>query len=261
MKKLLIILALFTAFAAQAERMNSVLIVSIDALHPAAVTAENAPNIMTLAGKGVISLNGRSTNPPKTLISHSAMFTGLTPETGGKADNLWQKGEQTVPQKTIFNTAKDAGYNTAFIYSKGKLGFLSNSAVDHEEFSREYATDSTIEYVNTHDNTFVFLHISGLDNTGPEYGWLSKEYIEDFRFIDEELKPLFDLVQKKGKYLIIITSDHAGHAKEHGTDNPEDFKLPFIAVSDSADVRSDMIKNYETYMLGSYLKKTGIYQK
>ncbi len=42
---------------------------------------------------GTYTLNGRSTDPPKTLIAHTAMFTGLSPEESGKVDNDWTPGE------------------------------------------------------------------------------------------------------------------------------------------------------------------------
>lgn len=241
------------------ELLNNVVIISIDALHPDAVTRENAPNIFNTAKGGIIKLNGKSTNPPKTLVSHSAMFTGLRPEDGGRKSNAWHKGDPTVEGRTIFHLAKDMGYHTGYIYSKGKLAYLVNEAEDDTAFSKEYPIDKTVEYVNMQNKNFMFLHISGLDNTGPEYGWMSKEYIEDFQFIDEELKPLLDKVQQTGKYLLVITSDHAGHEKLHGCDHPDDYKLPFIAVSDSINVKSEVAEHYETYRLIDYLKSVGVF--
>jgi hypothetical protein len=55
---------------------------------------------------GAYTLDGNSTNPPKTLIAHTAMFTGLGPDKNEKSDNQWQPGETTVERLTIFNIAK-----------------------------------------------------------------------------------------------------------------------------------------------------------
>lgn len=261
MKKMLLLITLLISFNLYAsDLLNNVIIISIDALHPDAVTAENAPNIFKAAKTGVIKLNGKSTNPPKTLISHSAMFTGLTPQNGGRKSNAWHKGDVNIKQRTIFNIAKELGYNTGYIYSKGKLEFLKNGTIDYSTFSKEYPIERTNAYVNIHDKNFVFLHISGLDITGPLYGWLSKEYIEDFNFIDEELQVLIETVTKKEKYLLIITSDHAGHDRAHGCNHPDDYKLPFIAVSDVLDVKSKLVDHYETYMLTDYLKSVGVFK-
>jgi predicted AlkP superfamily pyrophosphatase or phosphodiesterase len=251
---ILIISILFTFNLWSAEILNNVVIISIDALHPDAVTRENAPNIMSLADKGVITLKGMSTIPPKTLISHSAMFTGKTPQNGGRKSNKWKKGEPSVQGETIMDLAKRMGYQTGYFYSKGKLGFLATDSIDKVVFSREDSIEKTIEYMNTQGKKFIFLHVSGLDFTGPDYGWMSKEYIEDFNFIDEQLKPLFDRVMKNKRFLIVVTSDHAGHDKEHGCDHDDDYKLPFIAVSDLLSVESEILQNYETYKLISYLR-------
>ena len=35
----------------------------------------------------------------------------------------------------------------------------------------------------------------------------------------------------------MVTSDHAGHAKVHGTDHPEDYKLPLVLYSDTVPVK------------------------
>jgi len=250
---------IFSLNAHSKELLNNVLIISIDALHPDAVTIENSPNIMKLAKNGILKLNGQSTAPPKTLISHSAMFTGLTPQKGGRSDNSFRKGDPTVSGDTIMHMAKRLGYGRAYFYSKGKMAFLNSDAVDKSALSREDSISNAIEYMENPKGRFIFLHVSALDFTGPVYGWMSQEYLEDFKFIDEELKELFDKVISEGKYFIIVTSDHAGHEKKHGCDHPEDYKLPFVAASDILSVDSEIIDRFETYELIDYLKDVNIF--
>jgi predicted AlkP superfamily pyrophosphatase or phosphodiesterase len=74
----------------------TVLIVSIDALHPDALSQADAPALQGLMQSGSYTLSGRSVDPPKTLIAHTAMFTGLAPEVSGKRDNDWRPGEPQV---------------------------------------------------------------------------------------------------------------------------------------------------------------------
>ena len=62
---------------------------------------------------------------------------------------------------------------------------------------------------------------------------MSKEYLEELSYIDEYLTPLIRLMKEQKNYLIIITSDHAGHGKIHGTQHPDDYRLPFIINSDT----------------------------
>jgi predicted AlkP superfamily pyrophosphatase or phosphodiesterase len=226
-------LGILTLVPAYAEDMkyNSIVLISIDALHPDAVKKENCPNIYSILQKGVYSPDGVSTKPPKTLIAHTAMITGLTPDKNGKTDNNWKKGEPKISKPTMLTAAKNAGFETILIYSKPKLGYLADSRTDKDIYSADDAIEKAVKNLDVSRKQFIFLHISGLDFVGPESGWMSEEYMEEFRFIDEQLAELFDKLEKSPSYLLIVTSDHAGHGKIHGSDHPEDYKRPLAAYS------------------------------
>ena len=87
---------LFTSAVSFADtvKYQTVAVISIDALHPDAVQKNFAPNIFKLIDSGFYTPKGMSAKPPKKLISHAALLTGLTPEQNGKTDNNWQKGEK-----------------------------------------------------------------------------------------------------------------------------------------------------------------------
>lgn len=236
MKTLIFLLLIFPQLLLATENLETIVIVSIDALHPDAVVKENIPELWDLIEKSYITKKGLSINPPKTLLSHAAMFTGKTPQESGITNNSWKKGEKRISIPTIFNIASDAGFNTGFFYAKEKLGFLVNESVDYSKLSNIAPVHYGLEYLkNTEGKKFVFIHISGLDQTGPKYGWMSKEYLEELKYIGEDLRPLVDYLQKRKNILLIITSDHAGHDKIHGSNHPEDKKVPFIAYSDIID--------------------------
>jgi len=61
-------------------------------------------------------------------------------------------------------------------------------------------------------------------------------------------------MSKKG-YLIIITSDHAGHQTIHGSDHPDDAKLPLVMISDIADLKPYQKIKYHVIQLKHMLKK------
>ncbi len=73
---------------ALSEEIQSVLIISIDALHPDALGTKTTKTISKLMSKGVFTLDGNSTKPPLTLLSHAAMFSGVGPENGGRNVNI-----------------------------------------------------------------------------------------------------------------------------------------------------------------------------
>ena len=185
-----------------ASPLKNVIIISIDAFHPAPINAKTTPTIYIEMRDGAYTLEGYSTNPPKTLVAHTAMFTGTTPDESEKLDNQWQTGEPTINRETIFNIAKLYGFSTGYYYSKQKLGYLVNDAVDFHQLSRDdsiYLADAFIRKAGRH---FVFLHVSGLDFAGPEYGWLSPEYIEELSYIDEYLTLLINFIKSQKNYFL-----------------------------------------------------------
>jgi len=255
--QILFVLILSTGIGFAEEVKNgikNVLIISIDALHPEAITSQSSINITELMELGVYTLDGLSTNPPLTLVSHAAMFSGTGPEKGGRQDNIWHTGQPGISGETIFNTAKSKGYSTGFFYSKEKLGFLVNQAVEQQKLDPDFSVDNSMAFFQTSgEKKFCFLHISGLDQTGPVEGWLSPGYMEELFYIDESIAPLIEMVKSKKNYLIIVTSDHAGHGTIHGSAHPDDAKLPLIMVSDVMNLTKYQGTEYHVAQLKSIL--------
>lgn len=229
---ILLVLGLLLAAPGWARDLDTVLIVSIDALHPDALSAKTAPTLHQLMRPGRYTLAGRSVDPPKTLIAHTAMLTGLEPAASGKQDNDWKPGEPRVAKPTLFDDAHRHGYRTAFFYSKPKLGYLASEALDEAELARDDGIDRARAFFRQNGRRFAFLHLSGLEYAGTESGWLSPEYLDELSYIDTALAPLLADVAKRGRHLIVITSDHAGHDRLHGTHHPDDYRLPLIVATD-----------------------------
>ncbi len=84
---------------------------------------------------------------------------------------------------------------------------------------------------------------------------MSDGYMEELFFIDDSIAPLTELVISKKRYLIVITSDHAGHQTIHGSNHPDDAKLPLVMVSDIADLKQYQNIKYHVIQLKPILKK------
>ncbi|MBA3057287.1 alkaline phosphatase family protein, partial [Rhodoferax sp.] len=232
MKTLSLIFCALLAGPALATQVDTVLMVSIDALHPAALSEQASPTLQRLMRSGRYTLQGQSVSPPQTLIAHTAMLTGLAPAQSGKQDNNWKPGQPQVARETLLDVAKQRGFQTAYFYAKPKLGYLISAAVDEHALARDDGIDRAQAFFSQPGQRFVFLHISGLEDAGADSGWLSPDYVNELTYIDRTLAPLLDAVAQRGSYLVVVTSDHAGHERQHGTLHPEDFKLPVIMVAD-----------------------------
>lgn len=252
---IIIFLAISPCFTVAGE-IESVLIISIDALHPDALGEKTSKTIHSVMKKGIFTLNGHSTSPPLTLLSHAAMFSGIGPDEGGRKDNSWQPGQKQINHETMFDVAKSNNFSTGFFYSKQKLGFLLSDTIEQHQLDPDFSTENAMTFFKNPDRKkFCFLHISGLDRTGPADGWLSKGYMEELFFIDESLSSLVELITSKKGYLLIITSDHAGHETIHGSDHPDDAKLPLVMVSDTADLKKYQAMHYHVTSLKPMLKE------
>ncbi len=251
----IVLIFIFPCLVSSTE-IKSVLIISIDALHPDALGLKTTKNIYNLMKQGVFTLDGKSTDPPLTLLSHAAMFSAIRPEEGGRKDNKWHSGQPVINDKTIFDDAKSNEYSTGFFYSKEKLGYLVTDAVDRYKQDPDFSIENAMEFFQDPDKKrFCFLHISGLDRTGPVEGWLSQGYMEELFFIDEAIDPLIRIITSKKNYLIIITSDHAGHNTIHGSDHPDDTKLPLVMISDVVYLKQYQGIKYHVTQLRSILEK------
>lgn len=244
-----------SAFAGT-TRFNNVLVISIDSLRPDAISEKDTPNLSTIMKKGSFTLKGKSIDPPKTLYNHTAMFIGKHPREIGKDDNEWEEGEPRVSVPTIFRAPKEKGYETAYFYSKSKLGYLVTPDIDTHRLVGLKSPQAALSfYQNVANPTFVFLHVSGLEFIGMKKGWMSADYMAMLKDIDARLQPIFDRVEQKGRFVIIVTSDHAGHGLLHGTDHPDDFRLPFIFYSDTVKMPEIQDADYTTTMLKGIVER------
>lgn len=234
--RILCCLGMLTLVVMPAQAVDKVLMVSIDALHPDALRENVAPGLHALRTAGQYTPHGRSVDPPKTLIAHTAMLTGLTPEQHGKRNNDWRSGEVQVKHSTLFDDLKALGFGTAYYYAKPKLGYLATPAVDEHALIADGGTHQAMKFLRQEGRRSVFLHVSGLEYAGTQSGWLSPDYLVELSYIDMMLEPLFAQVRQGGNYLIVVVSDHAGHDRTHGTRHPEDYKLPLLVLSDTGRI-------------------------
>jgi predicted AlkP superfamily pyrophosphatase or phosphodiesterase len=231
-KTVILLLLLLVPLGVFGADTPTVVVVSIDALHPLALSKNVSPNLWQVMQTGQHTLYGKSVSPTLTLINHSAMLTGIAPEKGGRTDNNWKPGQPQITPPTLFDDMKKRGYANAYFYSKPKLGYLAGRSLTLQKLAPDTGVDETRHFVTKEGKRFVMLHISGLEYAGMEHGWLSPAYLEELTRIDASLGPLLYDLKKRGNYLLIVTSDHAGHEKHHGTNHPEDYRLPFIILSD-----------------------------
>ncbi len=229
--------------AARADaRSNHVIVISVDGLRPDAIEKFEARTMRRLMMEGSYTLEATTILPSKTLPSHTSMLTGAEPAQHGitwNSEEMEAHGHITSP--TIFATAKQAGLHTAAFFSKSKFQHLQvPGTLDYSQapdgWPGKWLADRTVddveEYLERHKPNLLFVHLGEPDFAGHALGWMSAAYGWAVREADQEIGELLDAADAAfgvHGYTVLLTADHGGHGRNHGSDDARDVTIPWIA--------------------------------
>jgi predicted AlkP superfamily pyrophosphatase or phosphodiesterase len=220
---------------------DHVIVVSIDGLRPDAIAKYRAPTLQRLMREGRYSLSAQTIGISKTLPSHTSMITGVDSDQHGVTWNTDRTSETgTVKVPTIFGIAHDAGFSTAAFFSKTKFNHLAApGTIDHFRGPKSgmfpWNSGKTVGNVRHHFATatpnLTFVHLADADFAGHSFGWMGHMYGMAVRQADSSLARLIELADAKfgvGRYSVIVTADHGGHGRTHGSTDKRDTTIPWI---------------------------------
>lgn len=226
------------------RRSEHVVIISVDGLRPDAIARFGATTLQRLMREGSYTLQARTILPSKTLPSHTSMLTGVDVDQHGitwNTDEVDEHGHVDVP--TVFGLAKAQGLHTAAFFSKTKFHHLeAPNTIDYVRsprgglFDSQWLAPMTISHVERYlasgaRPNLMFVHIGEPDFAGHLYGWMSGMYGKAVREADEAVARVLagaDARFGAGNYTVIVTSDHGGHGRSHGSADREDTTIPWI---------------------------------
>lgn len=219
--------------------VERVVLIVVDGLRTDQVTPELAPNIYALSRVGAYSFKGLTDTPTLTPVAHMSLFTGVTAKTHGVNGYFkwWQIFKAFLWRTTIYDYAHEHGFGTQVLLGWPnkklsddeerslrlfKFGFYAKG-VDHMTFyakSPMMKAERAYEILNTEKPTLMFLHFLENDAAGHTYGWMSKEQFKELIRVDEAIGQLKKNLERAGllkRTLIVLTSDHGGLNRTHGS--------------------------------------------
>ena len=220
---------------------DHVIVVSIDGLRPDAIAKYHAPTLARLMREGRYSLTAQTIDISLTLPSHTSMLTGVDSDRHGitwNTDRTSSRGHVKVP--TIFGIAHDAGFSTAAFFSKTKFNHLDTpGTIDHVSGPKggklPWNSGKTVDQVRRHFATtapnLTFVHLADADFAGHSFGWMGHMYGMAVRQADSALTRILALADVRfgvGHYSVIVTADHGGHGRRHGSIDKRDTTIPWI---------------------------------
>lgn len=255
MKRIILVLLLIGCldFAYGADSTRRVVIISLDGCRPDFLRDDYVPNLRSLWNNGSYSWEAQTVNPSITLVSHASMLTGLLPSKHGLTANDYKPDREPIAVTTLFDLAHKEQLQTAFIGSKRKLRHLIKpDSVNASAFPRseleELGIDPKNPYADPHPTfdtikaardclrranpNLCFIHFAQPDLAGHSYGWDSEEIRYAVRQLDQQIGALLAVLKSAGNFentMIIVTADHGGHERTHGTDDPRDMTIPWVA--------------------------------
>lgn len=233
------------ARASSGRVTDHVVVISIDGLRPDAIQKFAAPTIQRLMREGSYTLEAQTILPSKTLPSHTSMLTGVDADAHGitwNSDETDAHGHVSVP--TVFGIATAAGFRTAAFFSKTKFHHLeAPSTIGYVRspkgglFDSRWSASHTAELVERHleraehSPNLLFVHIGEPDFAGHLFGWMGRMYASAVHEADRAVADVLDEADERfgrGQYTVVLTADHGGHGRNHGSSDPRDTTIPWI---------------------------------
>ena len=215
-----------------------VILVSVDGMRPDSL--KNIAQAQDLIRRSSYTLSARTVFPSVTLPCHMSMFHGVVPDRHATTTDTY------TPQVRPINGLVEqlhANENTcAFFYNWEQLRDLSlpgnldfsfffsghgegGYTAANKEVTREF-----LRYFPKNRPDFTFLYYGEVDEAGHSHGWMGREYLSAVRASWREIFKVLAMMDSLGEeYNIIVTADHGGHDRSHGTLMDEDMTTPIIA--------------------------------
>ena len=215
---------------------RKVILISIDGMRPDGLLQCGNPFVEELMKMGTYTLEGSSVNPSVTLPCHMSIFHSVTPERHGITTNTYMP--MVRPVKSLFEQLNNAGGSLAMYYGWEPLRDVSRpGCLRYAEYMWAYSqentdrllTESALACIKKDKPDFVFLYMVETDEKGGhDNGWMSQPYLKCIHDAIDNVKRVLE--EAGDEYTVIVTADHGGHDRAHGTELPEDMTIPMFFI-------------------------------
>lgn len=212
-----------------------VVLILVDGMRPDALSA--VPKAQEIMKKSSYCLNTRTVMPSVTLPCHMSLFHSVDPIRHGTTTNTY--APQVRPIQGLCEVLNQNNKKSAFFYNWEELRDLSRPGslcfsyfckgddIGYEK-TNDMVAEAAVKYLNEIDVDFAFVYLGNVDAVGHNYGWMGPEYM---RAVEKSWENIASILQSLSEdYTVIITADHGGHERFHGSELPEDMNIPVILM-------------------------------
>lgn len=211
----------------------SVVLILVDGMRPDAL--ENIEAAKDIMQRSSYTMAAQTVMPSVTLPCHMSLFHSVDPSRHGTTTNTY--APQVRPVKGLCEVLLDNKKTSAFFYNWEELrdlarpnsltfSYFCKGAQIGWDQTNDMVSTAAIEYLSKNDVDFTFLYMGYPDAAGHKNGWMSDAYMEAVENSWKNIQRVINSLPED--HTVIITADHGGHGRTHGTDLPEDMTIPVI---------------------------------
>ena len=218
------------------EMSKKVILISIDGMRPDGFLSCGNAFCEEMMKRGAYTLDATTVFPSVTLPCHMSMFHSVPPERHGITTNTYTPPVR--PVNGIFEQVKAAGKKGSMFYGWHPLrdicraGSLFAAEYIHsygDEHTDGILTDKALSHIEKYHPDFVFLYMVETDEKGGhDSGWMTDTYLSYISCAIGNVKRVLEAAGEE--YTIIVTADHGGHDRGHGSDSPFDMTIPMFFI-------------------------------
>lgn len=212
-----------------------VMLILVDGMRPDALA--DIPAAQSLARRAASTLFASTVFPSVTLPCHMSLFHSVDPQRHGTTTNTHTP--QVRPIDGLFDVLKASKKTCGMFYNWEELrdvsrpGALKHSVyVSGAQYGYETANalveSAALESLRGDRLDFMFVYLGWSDEAGHDCGWMSEEYLRAVRASWDAIDRL--IAAAGDEYTVLVTADHGGHDRTHGTTMPEDMTIPLFLL-------------------------------
>ena len=216
-------------------KIMKVLLILVDGMRPDSLPG--VPEAEEMKKKAAFAPAAETVFPSVTLPCHMSLFHSVDPGRHGTTTNTYMP--QVRPIRGLCEVIAAAEKSSAFVYNWEQLRDLSRPAslkeavfVSGREYGWEEAnrrvTDAAVKIIAAGETDFTFVYLGWVDEAGHAEGWMGEEYMRAVRASWQSIDRIVGAIPAGEEYAVIVTADHGGHDRSHGTEMPEDMTIPIF---------------------------------
>jgi predicted AlkP superfamily pyrophosphatase or phosphodiesterase len=255
-----------------AAPIEHILVIGCDGFGSVGFTPTNTPVLHRLMQEGSYSLHARGVMPTSSSPNWASMIMGAGPEQHGITSNEWETNKFEIAPiavgsgtmfPTIFGVLRQQRPKSyiACVHDWDGFGRLMEpTAMDLLENVKGSTNTArrASEVIRQHKPTFLFVHFDEVDHAGHTFEWKSPQYFQTVELVDGLIGNLLQALSEAGirdRTVVIMTADHGGKAKSHGSPTMEEIEIPIIMAGPGIKRGHEITGPVNTYDTAATLAK------